>query len=182
MTAVDPSEAFVAAARDTSPDSRRAQSLGRGSALRRRRLRRGARAARRPLHGRPRRRAARDGARDASRRSRRSVRLGPCRRTLAAGRVLAGGPRARSRSAGRIQACRRPRRPPRRAARGGRAGRRCRRRRPRRRPTSRASRTGGSHLRSVSARQAPMPRRSTTRRGPGCAIAAESSWGLHPSP
>ena len=47
---------------------------------------------------------------------------------------------------------------------------------------SRASTTGGSRSRSASARQAPMPRRSTTRHAPWCAIAAGSSWGLPPSP
>ena len=41
---------------------------------------------------------------------------------------------------------------------------------------------GGSRSRSASARPAPMPRRSTTRPWPGCAIAAESSWDRHPSP
>ena len=93
VTAVDPSEPFVAAAPARFPGVDVRAALRRGAALRGRRVRRRDRAARRPLHDGPRRRAARDAARDPTRRRRRRVRLGPRRR-----------PRARSACSGRPRA------------------------------------------------------------------------------
>ena len=62
VAAVDPSESFVAAARERHPGRRRPARRRRASAVRRRRVRRRARPARRALHDRSGRGAARDGA------------------------------------------------------------------------------------------------------------------------
>ena len=127
VAAVDPSEPFVAAARARFPGRRRSTSRGRGAPLRRRRLRRGARPARRPLHGRP--------GRGASREMRRVTRPGgivaACVWDHAGGRgPLSPFWRAalepRSRGGRRVAARGRPTRPPRRAVRRGRTPRRSR--------------------------------------------------------
>ena len=61
VVAVDPSATFVEALGERLPDVEVRAGVGRGAAVRRRQLRRRARAARRALHGRSGRRAARDG-------------------------------------------------------------------------------------------------------------------------
>ena len=101
VAAVDPSEPFVAAARERHPEVDVRQASAEELPVRGRRVRRRARAARRPLHGRPGRRARRDAARDAPGRRRRRVRVGSRRRPGAAQPVLAGGARARSRTSTR---------------------------------------------------------------------------------
>ena len=106
VAAVDPSEPFVAAARDAQPGCRRAAGAGRAPAVPGRRVRRRPRPARRPFHDRSGRRLDRDGAGDAARRRRRRVRLGPRRRPGSARPVLAGRARARPRRRRRIASSR----------------------------------------------------------------------------
>ena len=106
----------------------------------------------------------RDEARDEARRDRDRVRVGPRRRAQPAGGVLAGRSRARSRRARRVRPRRCPRGAPRWAVRRGRADldpgddRHCLE------PSSRPSPSGGSRSRSASGRLAPMRRRSTKPR------------------
>ena len=116
---------------NATPASRWRCAGGRGPALRRRRLRRRARAARRVLHERSGGRAGRDAAGHARRRDRRGVRVGPRRRPGAAVAVLARGGAARPRRARRVRS----------AGRGGGAARRPVRGRPGS-TTSRTTRSG----------------------------------------
>ena len=94
---------------------------------------------------------------------------------IAAVLVLAGGPRGRSRGAGRVRGSPEPARAtwPSCSTQAGLGS--VEETTTEASPISRASRSGGSHSPSASARRAPMPRRSTIRRGPGCATAAVSS-------
>ena len=96
---VDPSEPFVAAARERYPDVDVRQASAEDLPFPDRLLRRRACAARRPVHDRPGRGRRRDEARHPSRRCRRRVRLGPRRRPGAAQPVV--GCRARARPDGR---------------------------------------------------------------------------------
>ena len=111
VTAVDPSEPFVAAARERHPEVRRRARVGRGPPVPRRHLRRSARPARRALHDGSRRRPPRDGARHSREGRRGCLRLGSRRgRTGPTLRVLGGcdarsipGARTSPRSPGHVR-------------------------------------------------------------------------------
>ena len=176
VSAVDPSESFVEAARARHSERRRPQGVGRAAPVRRCVVRRHARAARRPLHGGPGRRRRRDATGHATRRRRRRVRLGSRRRSGPA-RALCGTPhvqldpgvageplRAGSRE-GDLRASVRGRR----AARG-RGGDALGDRR-----ASRPSTSGGSRSPSASGRPAPTSQGSTRSGRLGCGSGAARS-------
>ena len=167
VSAVDPSEPFVAAARERHPDVDVQNAAAEDMPFAGRCLRCRARPARRPLHGRSGRRAARDGARDARRRRRAA-----CVWDHAGGRgplspVLGGRARARSRRWRRVGARRRARGSPARALSRPPVSARPMTACSRSTSSTRPSRTGGSRSRSASAPPACSPPGSMpTRRGP----------------
>ena len=181
VSAVDPSEPFVAAARERHPGVDVQRAAAEQLPVRRPGIRRGPGTARRPLHGRPRRGPSGDGTRDARARCRGGVRLGPRRRTGAAQHVLGGGARARPGGPGRVEARGLAARASSPSSSGQRGCTTSRRPRFRSASSIRASRTGGSRTRSASGRRAATQPVSTRSGRRSCANGAARSCRTHRS-